>query len=254
MRFLPTTVFKKLRLEIIWATAPAALLSDTVRATGLKTCRPVLMVDCIQDPQTQMEMLASMKQVIFDEIEVERAILPISTAGAGVAENESNFILKNYDNKYLKRVLIAACPIGDDGQLVETLVIGGGPLGSSTLYQPRYQVVVNGSNSLSGAGLIKPNEVMAICTDTWGDMSTSCYSYLAGYNDADSAEVIGEVFFTRAYMGVRIENNISNLQVNIGRSGTGIPALDCARNVHVFGEVVKALEISDDGSYNIRYV
>jgi len=255
MRFLPTSIFKKLRLEIIWDLTPAGILSDVTRADSqISPCRPVLMVDCVSDPQTQMEMMSSMKQVVFDEIEVERTSLTATAEDAGVVVAPSQYILKNYDNKYVKRIMVAACPTSTDA-LDASAVIGGGINGAFSLYQPVYQVVVNGANVLPGSGVTKINEGMAMTTDTWGDISTSMFSYAGAYVHIQAAEQAGtSVWASRCYLGTRIEDNVSNLQLTLGRTATGITYLDGFRSVHVFGEVVKALQINDDGSYNIRYV
>ena len=78
---------------------------------------------------------------------------------------------------------------------------------------------------------------------------------LGAYVNIQSAEQANtSVWASRCYLGTRIEDNVSNLQVTLGRTATGVGYLDGFRSVHVFGEVVKVLQIADDGTYNIRYV
>ena len=102
IRYLPTMIFKSLRLEIIFDTTPSVILADVTNSGGgIASCRPVLMVDCVNDMETQMEMLQSMRQVVFDEIEVERSVLNAVDGALGDRSTEQNYILKNFDNKYV---------------------------------------------------------------------------------------------------------------------------------------------------------
>ena len=140
-----------------------------------------------------------------------------------------------------------------------------GHFNSPSMYQQAVQFRVNGKNKTPRDGITKPNQRLALLTDTYGDCAAvpfQNYSRAADENyfriaaldeqdDGNSYHCLYDI--TSLHIGERIED----LQVEHKRTGlaNGDDDLDSNKplNVLVMAEVKKAMSFAN-GSYDISYV
>lgn len=271
--FLPTNLFRKLRLVIEFK--PQADLAEIVIKNNATytTTSPVLLADELADTPEKMSIMKNYKGVQFDAIELDRYI--IAKAGDGLTDAnaaDTNFQkivnfsqqVKGYNEKMLKRLVIMCQPTEQTTTVADATV--NKPLSnqsSVSLCRPIFQVRVNGQNVYPGQGIEGKNRRMALLNDTYGN-----FNVLAGFNkygvnyatnlySVDLRDTVGQADYT----ALSIMDNIQDLQVSVQRTalfaGAGNDDTNAMVNqklqVNLWGEVAKAI-IVGPGGYNVVYV
>ena len=275
LRYLPTSVFKNLRLYIQWNTDPAAVLGG-LRADipALTIGRPMLVVDMIADPKVQSQLLSSIRQTSMIAIENERVTIPTIDANAATTKT-TDLVLKGYDNKTLRRILLVNSPTDAVEGVIETdsggnaatnkPILCNGRLNSLAQNNLKVQLTVNGANLFNGNGLTGHNRRAAVLADTFGDIILTPYGNSVGVYgvNTNNGAAHGQVgyAFGRDYTGFSVNAAIRTLQLSYTRTGlaTGIvsilrpQAMNQQLDLNIYAEVIKIFRIGD-GGYNIAYI
>jgi hypothetical protein len=266
-KYVPTTVYKNLKLVIQFETDQAIVLTNSNK--NPQTVRPILFCDEILGDV--VKAFGAYNGVQWDAIEHDMVVLPaITTIGTGAilttSDQSISFNPHGFKNKTLKRLLMVNSPTSP---LVYALATAptrnraGGKLASRTQYKQQVQFIVNGRALIAGNGITGANERLGYLHDTFG----KCSSW-PGCNQVGARGVHFPVFLDATacqdYIGVSVGEYIGDLQIEYKRtgiySGAGTPALNSTRyfneslNIHLFGEVAKAVVMNKDGSYRVLYV
>ena len=275
---LDTSVFKNLRLVVNWELDPYKISNDIGTLTAMKATRPILVVDCVNDPDIRKQLLDNSKAVSYTCIESDRVI--IGAVGPTGVNVRSSSVLKGFDNKVVNRMLLVNQPteaalgvltMADNAGAYGTQVLYAGKNNSIAQYNLQVQVAVNGSNLFNGEGLSGAASRQAIMTDTWGDMVANYGSNQVGICD-NSTGLIGTVSdgyfndparlqFGGDYTGFKVMDRVKYLELSYTRSGVAVTnnlvfnagASNQAINVIVYAEVPKMLMIQG-GDYRIAYM
>ena len=268
--YLPTNIFKQLRLVIEY-NSPAELTNLTLKPVGTKTTSSdsLLLCEEVGDSDFKAQVMKQYKGVVFRPIEHEQVFVPaiggLTEAGVRTSIAPNNYLLSGFNNKKLVRVCVIQQ--GTDGVVADGDVIGYGDMASVAPYKSAIQFRVNGSNVLAGAGMSGSatgsyaNRQLAYLNDAWGVSNIFMgqnVSNLPTTENIGHPERVGQ----QDYIGLTIDAKISELQLNYSRVGVAnISAGDTknqklvqALNLHVFGEVEKAVVMNQSGSYNVVYV
>jgi len=252
--YLPTSIYKNLRLVIQYNSKPNVILGNA--ATPLE---PFLIVDEIVDDQKQNQITKSYKGVQFQAIEHDRVYLDAATAG-NVQTN--TFTIGGFDNKRVGRLIVVnsatdATLIGQDKATIGC--------GSQSVYKQKIQLRINGQNRFWSSGIGRPMERLAKLTDTWGTMNA-----FPGSSDVDILNKTNVVandilqYVSRFdYFGCSVGDEVLELQLDYSRTGTpftsGVPATsgnqasNQALQLNVFAEVLKSISVGGGGKYTIAY-
>jgi len=263
--YVPTTVYKNLRLVINFETDQVNVL--TLSNKGPQTIRPVLFCDeLIGDV---VKNLGPYKGVQWDAVEHDVVVLPaITTIGSDgivtTADQSITFNPHGFKNKTLKRLLMVNTPTSSEVyQSAANTNRYGGKLTSRTQYKQRVQFVVNGRALIVGNGITGANERLGYLHDTFGKCSSFPGCNQVGANNTHFDSVLDYVG-SQDYLGVTINEYIGDLQIEYQRTGIYSGADDMATNklrlfneslvIHLFGEVAKSVVVNSDGSYRVMYV
>ena len=263
--YVPTTVYKNLRLVINFETDQVNVL--TLSNKGPQTIRPVLFCDELIDDV--VNNLGSYKGVQWDAVEHDVVVLPaITTIGSDgivtTADQSITFNPHGFKNKTLKRLLMVNTPTSSEVyQSAANTNRYGGKLTSRTQYKQRVQFVVNGRALIVGNGITGANERLGYLHDTFGKCSSFPGCNQVGANNTHFDSVLDYVG-SQDYLGVTINEYIGDLQIEYQRTGIYSGADDMATNklrlfneslvIHLFGEVAKSVVVNSDGSYRVMYV
>ena len=261
-RYIPTTLFKNLRL-VVQYDSTAANITPSKTGSEPKSTEPFLIVDELMSSNVKDKVSRSKFQTQFNPIEHDRVTLPLGAGGAAVQQN--TFTLHGFDNKYVGRFLMVNTPVG--GQQADT---GGayGKLGSVAQVSQTVQIRVNGQNKLPSNGISKPNERLAYLNDTWGTCNTytgANVSWLYALSTADDATQASGVFVKDPlvrvgqldYFGMTVTEMINDLEIEYSRKtydGGGATAYKQELNLNCFAQTRKAVLQDGKGSYNVVYV
>lgn len=270
--YLPTKVFKNLRLVIQYNTNKRQVIADNTAGTGdepsFSTCEPILVADEITDPQKQASINSQYNGVNFLSIEHDRVYVP--AIGHDETKPET-FVPGGFDNKTINRLLIVNTPTDVAGK---PSAYWYNSLGSVAQYNQSIQVRVNGQNIFPKNGITRPNERLALLSDTWGTCNAHIGSNTVNYSNVDATgntngptmdlNMVG----TLDYFGCRIGQNILELQIDYTRTckitdpGTGANGLpndtvDDNRTLqqlylNLFAEANKSIKVGG-GRYSVLY-
>ena len=262
---LPTNVFKKPRLVINYTSQTDLqnslfVLNSTYTATFDNLTGMVLVADEMNAGDMKDAMMSNYDGVRYSPIEHDSVIIPAITGLADTAADDEkketrSFNVNGFNNKYLKRLVLVNTATDKT-----TWQTGGANTlysnqGSLSFFKPRVQLRVNGSDLLPREGFIGHNRRLAQLTDAWGTQNLvngGQFTSIEGAADVIEAPIdrCGSVDYT----GVKVEREVSELIVDVERSGVfGNEVLNQAVRLNMFGEVAKAVVMRPDGTYQVVY-
>jgi hypothetical protein len=256
---LPTAVFNNLRLEVeLDTTRTNQIATTTVQA--LKTVRPILAVDVLENPMIVDKMNAGLNGASWLEVEHDQFQIPQSVnngaAGDQLLEQNVNVKLNGFNNKRLERLLIVKA-IAPSLENNAGAVRGLGMYSSQACFRQELQYRVNGRNILPALDIKGNNRRLAMIVDNYGD----CFSYIGSnqYGGDNSSELVDarDLLGQLDYMGCYIGEYINDLQLVYQRTGLQDatqkrPTTDVL-TAHVYGETRKVLQLQKGGQYRIAY-
>lgn len=254
--FLPTKVFKNLRLEIEYNAAVG---------TAQNTTAPILVVDEIMDNETRNSLEKQLTQVDFVQVEHDMIVVDaISDLSANKLTSVQSIQkqVKGFDNKVLNRLLVVKQPQGATAGLSAKM----GQLTSYLQHDEKDNLRINGRTLLVGDGLDTTAKSSAMLSDVWG----TCNMFLNRLSlddNADGTKVLGtaadDYLGSQDYRCFRVGQRIEQMEYVFERTGCFDAAAAGAQTtlpinsqlvLHYFGEVPKRLQVNSDGTYLIAYL
>ena len=260
---LPTAVFKNLRIEIVFTPDMIGKNLISPNNSGpAKGSRPVLGVDVLENPAIVNRLNKQLENASWMEIEHDRFRIPATPTNGqvidqGVVQN-TNVKINGFNNKRIQRLLLVK-QLNDPAMWTTYNVIDAfGIYGSQNLYKETLQIRVNGRNLFPRQGLVGSNERLASLTDNFGPMLSWPASNEQGVDSTNLVDRNVDYAGQLDYDGVLIGDYVSDLQIQIGRTGThdaNIRKPNTAEiQVHCYAEIMKTLRLNKNGTYNISYV
>ena len=287
MRSFDTSIFKNLRLVIDWELDPlkfANRASGTADGTNplsaIQATRPILVVDCVNDPEIRKQLMLNMRQVAYTSIESDRIVIP--AVGPAVVGQRSSSVLKGFDNKIVNRMLLVNNPTSLTSGVVamsdnagtfhpDSQLLYAGKDNSIAQHRLEVQLAVNGANLFNGNGLGGDSVRQAVMTDTWGDVIANWGSSRVGVCNKvagliatlthDYYSTPDVVMFGGDYTGFKVMDRVKYLELSYTRSGVAVAnrlvfnagASNQALNVIVYAEIPKMLMVGN-GGYRVAYM
>lgn len=289
---LDTALMPNLRLQIEWETdARVVLKNDTTKT--VRIFEPLLVADEIVDDSMKAGLRAQMKDVAWKTYEHDILIVPEGARSANQNDNDGvkqtvALTINGFDNKYIHRLVAMkaysnpALSVGNgdsDVAVTPNRSQGNGVFVSRAQHKEKVQFKVNGSNLLVGEGLTSPSMKADLHDECWGSLNIPpCGIFQsvgldnprqANNTIGRGANVIGQsgedntvgspmLVGASDYIGVRLEERISDLQFRYERSCLSdvlINKLESAElAVHFYAEIPKQITMDGAGSYTIQYL
>ncbi len=270
--YLPTKVYKNLRIVINWKS-PAELglevVVDQIRNYETMT-ESSIVVDEVNEGPGKDAMVKNYKGVVFKAIERDSARVEAITGLAAdeVRAQSTSLLVNGFNNKSVERLLIVQTPTESATWIDGNALLGGANQISVAQHKSTIQVRVNGANRIPRDGFTRKNQRLAALTDSYGpctivpstnyieviDMAQFLSDGQGTQADVDQRNVQGlKAQFD--YMCCEVRGPVQELVINYGRSGVaGNANLNQALTINLFGEVNKAVAVANDGSYVIQYL
>lgn len=265
---LPTDVFQNLRIEVEFETQQ--ITTNTARVNS--TVRPLLAVDCVENPELVRALSRALKDngARWMEVEHDRFNIPApaaNTAGVQqiVSQQSMGYIGKRVERLLMVKTLQSAAETLNNGEQM-----GYGNAGSQAFQDQQTQVRLNGKNVFPGfGGITRPMERLALISDEYGSCSAYPGSVFYNWSNADILMSLGglqpqsgkALSGALSYDCVRIGARVADLQIQISRTADGATgsattaprSTNLACNVNMYAEVDKSLVMRPDNSYVVVY-
>lgn len=268
--YVPTDVFKNLRLVIQWKS-PAELkelmVDQTKNYNTLENC--ALIVDEVNPSDARSAMMNNYQGVVYRAIEHDMVnVNAITGLGANETKVQQNsFLVNGFNNKQVERLLAIQTPTDNSTYISANKLLGGGNQISVAQHESTFQFKVNGANKLPRDGYTRKNQRLASLTDSYGECTvvpTSNFVYVPGMTPLLSDGSAGGLDDRNVrglqgqfdYSCCEIRDNISELVVQYNRTGVaGNAGLNQALRLNLFGEVNKAVSVDKSSkSYVVQYL
>ena len=204
--FIPTNVFKKLRLVIEYKN----LSSQTDNK------RPLLCIDEVVNSDKKDAIMRDYQGVRFNAIINDARVIPAggSSLTPGQTEDqETNFLLKGFDNKVLSRCVVVKTPTSNEkqGAYVNS--------GSKQMLRESFQVRVNGKNLYAGEGLQGEPQILDQLTQHYGTCNSistqlKMNADASGNASVSNQNLVGEL----SYLGFKVDDKVNELQFRYKRT------------------------------------
>tara|TARA_R100000951_G_scaffold5297_1_gene5811 strand:- start:8917 stop:10131 length:1215 start_codon:yes stop_codon:yes gene_type:complete len=243
--YVPTNVYKGLRLEIEFNTNLADICPASVGGTdGVNTLRPFLSYERVMNPELMSKVMSGYKGTQFSPVELSTVFVD----PAGDAEQNKNFTLNSYNNKNLERILVVKSPL--TGGTSSTKY---GQTGSLAMNKERFNFI-SGGDTLIPQDVSSDNRRLALLNDLYSDCDVAYAGMSPNEGDTTVSSADEQVGQT-SYIAYGVNSFVSNnFQLKYQRTGvTGGPQSNEGMNLNIYGEVLKAV-IRDGDSYRVQYV
>ena len=180
---LSMSLFKNLRVivEYVPNSKPELLVENISQVAGLKKSVPILIVDQITDESLVATLDKQLTSATWLAIETDQATIAKvpGVEGQAVAtsvEQRSSLRINGFQNKAVSRVMISKTFTDADAYKYvdaagDVKIKGLSGYGSRRMHRERFNMRVNGSNLLSGDGLVTPAQETMMLSDTWGELN-----------------------------------------------------------------------------------
>ena len=98
--YLDTSVFKNLRLVVEYNMTAASIIREN-QGDVLTTIRPLLVVEEVIDPGQVASVQGKMGNVVYENVETDRNLLPSLSTITVDTEQTTNFHVNSFNNKTL---------------------------------------------------------------------------------------------------------------------------------------------------------
>lgn len=258
--YLPTRIFKNLRLVINWV--PKGNLKNLVRNRALdENSKPdvALITDELISKELADKVNNQYKGVSWRAIENDS--VHVNGVNPTAVNTQSNkFLINGFNNKTLRRLLMVQTPLDQASYVDADATLWGGNQTSVSQLNTQYQFRINGSNKLPRDGFTHNNQRLAELTNTFGEMNLipfTNYVYNQGISECITDGVERESMGKVDYTACQINERVSEFQLFFNRKGVnaaGNDAINQPLRLNLFGEVDKQLVVDDRNNYTISYV
>lgn len=253
--YVPTTVFKNLRVVVNWKSGAdlGQMIVDTTQTVNTLE-NAFLIVDEMVNMEAVKKATAAYKGVVYKAIEHDSVIInPVNPPAGGTLVQSNSNLVNGFNNKTVSRLRVTQTPLDQATWRPATNNLGFGNQGSISTWNTEYQFRVNGSNKLSRNGVDKRNQRLAMLTDTYGICNMPSFQ-----NFTYVPEMTPILPFPQGdldYTGLHIDEKVQELVVEMTRTGvSGNDRINQALQLNLFGEVTKSLAMNKDGSYTVSYI
>lgn len=235
---IPTSVYKDLRIVIEYES-DLSNVSPGTAATITSIVRPFMVVDEIVSEDLKKQRMAMYKGVTYRPLESAQVYSDVIAA-----DRSSAHTLTGFNNKTIQKLLLAKAP-------TTTTSAAYGSLCSVNFLSPSYNLDVNGSQLLPQPIDTIAKELSSV-SESWGDCNIP-YPYntpnVAG-TTTDNANRVG----WQSYVNFDVNQYSRELVLRVNRGHNANAYYTQGVNLIVFAEVMKAVIVNPDGSYNVRYL
>lgn len=257
--YLPTRVFKNLRLVVQYDTDADNIVQQVNATVVTKQTEPILVVDELVDEQVSMQVTNAFKELSYRSIEYDSVVVPSITPTAGNPNpvQTVNFNINGFDNKFVNRIMMANFPVTKISDYV-------GDSYSQNMINQKVQFRINGANKAprDGDGWNRPNQRLARVVDTWGECVNVPGGNSTGINDSSNIgnALVQDLVGKLDYTGIVIGDRVNEMQLTYTRTGMytntapeNEQTFNQAIRLQLYGEVEKQLMVNPDGTYNVMY-
>ena len=268
---LPTTIFSQLKVVVEYnSSAELKFLTTKSDATKESSEDALLLCEEIMDGDMKDRLMSAYKGVAYRPIEHELVVADkvdpnsslANVAGQATREQRNRYLLTGANGKKLIKIAVVQTPTDSSTWLNTNDVVANGDVGSVAQYKTGVQFIVNGVAKLPFSGMTASttgsyaNRRLAYLNDSWGifniinNQNAINLSTHRTQNYLETPELIGQ----QDYIGLLIDDNISELQLEYNRTGVvGNANLLQQLNLNIFYEVEKAVVVNSNGTYNVVY-
>lgn len=260
--YVPSNVFKNLRLVVQWKTAEQLKDLLGVRTGDLSTFTgSALVVDELNNDDQRQAVQKNYQGVVFRAIESDAVHCPAiapPASGSKTAAQPNRFLINGFNNKQVEKMLIVQTPQDSTTWVSGTDTEGVGNQGSVAQQSSTFQVRVNGANLLPRSGWTRKNQRLAALTDCYGDCTlppTCNFVYVPGMTSViDPAQAVNKSRGQVDYTAMDVKQNVNEMVLEYNRVGVnGNPVLNQAIRLNLFGQVNKSIRV-DNGRYTVSYL
>jgi hypothetical protein len=275
LRTINTSVFKNLKIVIEYSND----LDDYMNATddtATVTFEPIMIVDEIIG-QREKEILGKFESIQYVSIEHDYVQVPkvdnVNATNPNPTQ-KTTLRLGGFNNKICGKMMIAKSPTLLSNYKKDAANFRNGKWASFTNNKEVLQMRINGTSKISGNGIDRDNQRLAMLNDVWGVSSAYPFSnseaYIAPDDENRSVYIhqgskdIGSLDF----YGLMVNELVQDLQIDFQRNGlysltatsgndpatTDISPYNQAIDMYVFCEVFKEIVPDGNGSYAVNYL
>lgn len=274
LSYIDTSVFKNLRIVVEYNMSARASVRENQDET-LSTIRPLLVVEEVVDQTQVASLMGKMGNVVFDNVETDRNILPSQTSVTVITPQLVNFHVSSFNNKKVGKMLMWKQSQNAVNGSLNNADFQNGQYDSYGLFKESTQVRVNGQNIFAKSGIDKPNKRLARLNDSWGSGGLPAFgngiAYIAAENEPRNRYLgggnssVGYMDWFGCDLGYQ---EVQDLQIEFGR--TAVPSINSVDNVDtantarskynqpynliMFGLTQKSIVMDGKGGYDIRYM
>lgn len=259
--YVPTTIFKNLRVVIEWKN-PNELKNALVDRTDVEHnfTGTALIVDEVVAGDGRDLALKNYQGVVYRAVEVDSVHVNSQIPPAGTSKVQNNrFLVNGFNNKTVERMLVVQTPLDESSWVDGNTTTGSSNVGSQAQLNNEFQFRVNGQNVLPRTGYTKKNQRLASLTDTYGEccmIPMGNFSYVPRLESFLETDVDPLILSSTDYTAVEIRRPVKEMVVEYNRTnveGADNGAINQALRLNIFGEVVKSIRV-DNGNYVISYL
>jgi glutaredoxin len=251
---LSDKLFPQLRLVIEYTRVNQE--AKIVTNVAFQNCRPLLALDRIVNPVVATNMVNSVSNIQYNEIEHDR--VQVAAIGDNETQKPSRKIL-GFNGKYVSRLRVRKNFADTSKHINANNVVGFGVYESLAANGEVFQLVLNGRPLFPRSGLEGYNRRLAHLVDTHGEINlyeNANIDVHADYNgnalggNANKGGVLD-------FFATQIEEKVEELQLDYTRVGTpdgnAVSKYKDALELVVTCDVAKQLQVGN-GTYRISYM
>jgi len=263
--YVPTSVFKNLRLVINWKNNQQLKDISIDPSQEFETFTNVaLIVDEVTDDKIKDVIMKNYQGVVYKPVEHDQVVVNAITPSAGASEVQRNrFLVNGFNNKTLERLVCIQSPTDKSTYSPSANVQDGvGIVGSFAQLKSEFQFRVNGQNKLPRDGFTGKNQRLGALVDTYGESSLPSFCNFVYVPNLDQHLMsLADDGLTQGMHGqldwtaIDIQDQVQELVVEYNRTGVhGNDRINQGLRLNLFGEVVKAVSVDKNNNYIIQYL
>lgn len=288
---IDTALFENLIIRVeyenIAVQSGAQMVATTATQNALSKIRPLLLVDEIKDPALREKSRREIKSFNWNVYEHDMVQVPNLANPAGGANpdttpdlvQQTTRLIDGFKNKYVSRMVFLKTYTDKSKNLLISnaagnVVRGVGDYASHAMHKEKVQIVLNGRQIFTGAGLEGPAQIADVYADTWGDYLIMPFQNVENVGldsigiaapsntfgvQGKQRETAGQAVRVgqHSWIGARLEDRVSNLQLKYERAVSvdshTLNPTGAGLDIHIYAEIPKQFVLSG-GKYKINYL
>lgn len=266
--YIPTNVYPDLRIIVNYVNSTQLTNTIVASNSNIGTEKPLLVAEYEPDVAVAESLMNNYEGVSFNSIEHDSVLLTAQAPAQNTtAEQESSFLLKGFNDKFIDKLVIVNTPQSQATWRTGNNNTSVANLGSVSQLDFGIQVRLNGVEMFpTPSGYLEgKNRRMGRMVDAWGDMNVAPFQNMCGASggptkiyEAGIVDTIGQVDYT----GFGVSDVVKELKLTCKRTAVGgtnadatlNPGLRQAIRLNIFGVARKNITPLSNGQILIRYV